>query len=274
MGATIDILIRLKQLGGEILKETTNDLKKLQANVAAVKVAPFVALREELEKISTATKASAADIAKIKDVVLDTVDSVVTQMRESVTGGVEQTADRSLKVVEQSMARVFAIVGGGVIFQKFLGLGAVTAALKGDFSAISIGLVSFGSALKNIANVVMTKIVGDVRFILDIFGPIGMQLTYFQSVGGLFLSIFRTVSTTTLLIPLALNQTWFLLKRITGHASTALTPLQHTSNLMVSINTSLNSAFLTLQTALVPLLGVTIFLLFFGSAGLFVAIPR
>jgi hypothetical protein len=48
MANTIDIIIKLKEVGAEALKATVADLQKLKENVSAVAEAQLAPLREDL----------------------------------------------------------------------------------------------------------------------------------------------------------------------------------------------------------------------------------
>jgi len=250
MANTLDILIRIKEVGFKLLDDLNKKLKELQNIGGTVK---FDAIEQVGEKINEISK----NIERVAQSTSKVIDSVASQAQDvaATTAGRIGKAGRSAQ--ETFLARLSVI---GVIVTAMAGTVLATIAqrmysINTVFDLINRRLSSFGSLSKYInqnlisADLIMGAAHDKIKHLKLPIELINHQAALLARNFNVLLSVFRTLIASSFdffVLKFAFQEISVLIRRIIGKGEASLTPLQRASRLVSTLDIGLHQAELTM----------------------------
>lgn len=244
MAQNLEIVVRVKSVGVEVIDSINQQLKNVKTTMAQIDFAPFVAFSQQISSIGK-------NIAALNRNVSNAITSVVNQ----TTKNLKQTVDNVNANTEVALERTYTRVAAGVLAMvAFAGETTLTLATK--WIAVAKGAVGdvgafFIHRFNDIAIFSRSLVVGTSDLISNLFKIDNTAKVAFTTLGGSlgfisrFLTSLGSFGVTVSVLSIFYRETSLFIRRFFGKGVESLTLLERVARIVTTIDTTLHSIGLT-----------------------------
>jgi len=251
MAQQLDIIIKVKQVGDQVIKGLLENIKKLREELAKSDLAkPLEEVSNKAERVAAAFEKTKDSVAGIEDTIAAVVTTFARQTRDIAGTAVGRIGVELEKSIETGITRSTVLI---------------TAFTAMVYTTLAPALASGASGLSIALHATSATLTAVTAQITDVFSLGGQIVQTFRAVGvfldrgvvsliginGLLASTFGLVGTVVVgisgffIFRTVLSEGRILLRRLIGQGTEALTPLERATRFITTIDQGLNQIGVT-----------------------------